>query len=425
MRPITKALPYDMTLLHLPEHRYRTDRLTALFAVPITADHAAEYAILPGLLTRGTAAYPTVADFTRRLDELYGACVQGQIFRLGGWQVLAFSISYLNRRYTMDGSDLTADGTRLLLDMLFDPALTDGAFPTDVFAQEQRCLLERLQGEVNEKRTYARQRCEQLLCPDHPYSLNPNGTEETVKALTPVTAAAARERMLTEARIHWLYQSADPTDTLEAELKARFATLPYRRPAALHVDDTFSLKETALTERMALQQAKLVLGFRVAAAEPAGAVEAAQLMTTLWGGCVTSLLFVHVREELSLCYYCAASYDRYQGTLLVDSGVQEENAERTKTEVLKQLDAIREGNFSDEELEAARRALIQRVVSAADNPEALESYYIGQTVYDTYLTPDEKVSRILAVTKEDVCRAARLTHFDATYLLAPEEEASV
>jgi predicted Zn-dependent peptidase len=257
------------------------------------------------------------------------------------------------------------------------------------------------------------------------YSLNPNGTEETVKALTPVTAAAARERMLTEARIHWLYQSTDPTDTLEAELKARFATLPYRRPAVLHVDDTFSLKETALTERMALQQAKLVLGFRVAAAEPAGAVEAAQLMTTLWGGCVTSLLFVHVREELSLCYYCAASYDRYQGTLLVDSGVQEENAERTKTEVLKQLDAIREGNFSDEELEAARRALIQRVVSAADNPEALESYYIGQTVYDTYLTPDEKVSRILAVTKEDVCRAARLTHFDATYLLAPEEEASV
>ena len=425
MRPVTQQLPYDMTLLHLPEHRYRTDRLTALFAVPLTADRAAEYAILPGLLTRGTAAYPTMAAFSRRLDELYGASVQGQIFRLGGWQVLAFSVSYLNRRYTMDGSDLTADGTRLLLDMLFDPALVDGAFPADVFAQEQRCLLERLQGEVNEKRTYARQRCEQLLCPDHPYSLNPNGTEEAVNALTPVTAAAARERMLAEARIHWLYQSADATDTLEAELKARFATLPYRRPATLQVDDTFSIKETSLTERMALQQAKLVMGFRVAAAEPAGAVEAAQLMTTLWGGCVTSLLFVHVREELSLCYYCAASYDRHQGTLLVDSGVQEENAERTKTEVLKQLDAIREGNFSDEELEAARRALIQRVVSAADNPEALESYYIGQTVYDTYLTPDEKVSRILAVTKEDVCRAARLTHFDATYLLAPEEEASV
>ena len=146
-----------------------------------------------------------------------------------------------------------------------------------------------------------------------------------------------------------------------------------------------------------------------------------RLMNTLWGGCPTSLLFTHVREEQSLCYYCISSYDRFQGVLLVDSGIQAENAEHTKEEILRQLEAIRQGDFSDEELEAARRSLIQRFVSAADHPEALESFYIGQTVYDTYLTPEEAGNRLLAVTKEDVCRAARLTHFDSTYLLTPDE----
>ncbi len=424
MRPIAKPLSHDMTLLHLSEQSYRTDRLTGLFAVPITAATAAEYAILPGLLTRSCAAYPTVAAFNRRLDELYGATVQGQIYRLGGWQILAFTISYLNRRYTLDGSDLTGACTDLLLDMLFDPALEEGVFPADAFAQEKRCLLERLQGEMNEKRTYARQRCEQVLCPDHPFSLNPNGTEETVNALTPTAAATARERLLSEATIHWLYQSAEDADTLNEKLHARFGTLPYRRPTALHLDSSFTIKESTLTEHMALNQAKLVLGFRIAVTEPEGNIEAAQLMNTLWGGCVTSLLFTHVREELSLCYYCAATYDRFTGIILVDSGVQPENAQRTKEEVLKWLDAIREGNFSDEELEAARRALIQKYVSASDSPEALENHYIGQTLYDDYVTPDEKRSRILAITKEDVCRAARLTHFDSTYLLAPNEEVS-
>ncbi len=425
MRPQSLSLPHDMTLLSMSQQNYRTDRITGIFAVPLRAHTAADYAILPGLLTRSCRRLPTVAAFNQRLDELYGATVQGNVFRLGEWQMLVFSISYLSSQYTLDGSDLTGDCTRLLLDLLFDPALEEDVFPADAFAEEQRCLLERLQSEVNNKRMYARRQCEQLLCPDHPFSLNPHGTVETVKELTPVAAAAARERLLSEARIHWLYQgSADPTLLTEA-LRQRFAELPYRRPAKLNTDTTFKLKESQRTDEMPVQQAKLVLGFRIAITEPDGSVMAARLMNALWGGTPSSLLFTHVREEQSLCYYCASSYDRHQGVMLVDSGVQPENAERTKEEILRQLDAIRQGNFSDEELEAARRSLIQHFASYADSPMALESYYVGQTLYDTYLTPEEAGNRLLAVTREDVCRAAQLTHFDSTYLLKPDGEVTV
>lgn len=422
MKPNPMALPHKMTLLHLSEQSFRTDRLTGVFALPLRKETAAEYAILPGLLTRSCAAYPTLAQFSRRLDELYGATVQGEIFRLGGWQLLAFSISYLNRRYTLDGSDLTAPCVNLLLDMLFEPALDDGAFPADVFAQEKRCLLERLQGEMNNKRMYARQRCEELLCPDHPFSYNPNGTEETVNELTSAVAEKARQRMLAEANIHWLYQSADSTDAITRELDNRFATLGKRVAATVNADTSFTMKESELTEQMQVNQAKLVLGFRIAVTEPTGDVVAAQLMNTLWGGCATSLLFTHVREEKSLCYYCASTYDRYAGIILVDSGIQTKDADAAREEILKQLDALREGNFSDDELEAARRCLIQRYNSACDNADALENFYIGQTVYDNYLTPDQMRAKALEVTREDVCRAARLTHFDSLYILKPENE---
>lgn len=420
--PYPMELPHNMTLLHLSEQSFRTDRLTGVFAVPLHRETAAEYAILPSLLTRSCGKYPTLAQFSRRLDELYGATVQGEIFRLGGWQLLAFSISYLNRRYTLDGSDLTAQCTQLLLDMLFDPALEEGAFPADVFAQEKRCLLERLQGEVNNKRLYARQRCEELLCPDHPFSYNPNGTEETVEALTPASAEAARQRMLAEANVHWLYQSADDTAALTRELDSRFATLPQRTKAVVHADASFAMKQSEQTEQMQVSQAKLVLGFRIAATEPDGDIVAAQLMNTLWGGCATSLLFTHVREEKSLCYYCASTYDRYAGIILVDSGIQPKDADAAREGILEQLDAIREGNFSDDELEAARRCLIQRYNSACDNADNLENFYIGQTIYDNYLTPDQMRAKALEVTRDDVCRAARLTHFDSLYMLMPNEE---
>ncbi len=422
MQPSPVTLSHHMTLLRLAEGSFRTDRLTGVFAVPLTAQTAADYAILPGLLTRGCRAYPSMATLCRRLDDLYGATVQGQVYRLGGWQVLTFSVNYLNRRYTLDGSDLTAACTALLLDMLFDPALEGDTFPADVFAQEQRCLVERLQGELNEKRLYARQRCEQLLSPDHPYSLNPNGTEETVAALTPAMAETARQNLLKKARIHWLYQGTGDTATLTRVLEDRFACLDRQMPAELTLDTRFDPAATTHTEPMPLNQAKLVLGLRCAITEPAADVTAAQLMITLLGGSATSLLFTHVREEQSLCYYCAATYDRFQGVVLIDSGVQPENAQKTKEEALKQLEAIRNNDFSDQELEAARRSLTQRYISAGDHPDALENYYIGQTVYDNYLSPEEKCDRVLAVSREAVCEAARQTRLEAVYLLTPDNQ---
>ena len=422
MQPSPLTLAHHMTLLQMAQGDFRTDRLTGVFAVPLTADTVDEYAILPGLLTRGCRTYPTMASLCRRLDDLYGATVQGQVYRLGGWQVLTFSVNYLNRRYTLDGSDLTADCTALLLDMLFDPALEGDAFPTDVFAQEQRCQIERLQGELNEKRLYARQRCEQLLSPHHPYGLNPNGTEQGVAALTAARAETARRNLLKTARIHWLYQGAGDIPTLTAVLENRFAPLQRQAPAELVLETAFDTTATTHTEQMPLNQAKLVLGLRCAITEPTDDVTVAQLMITLLGGSATSLLFTHVREEQSLCYYCAATYDRFQGVVLMDSGVQPENAQKTKEEALKQLEAIRNNAFSDQELEAARRSLTQRYTAAGDHPDSLENYYIGQTVYDNYLSPEEKCHRVMAVTREQVCEAARQTRLQTVYLLSPDNQ---
>ncbi len=421
MQPRIIPLKHDMTLIHLENSRYRTGRLTAVLSVPLAESTAAEHAILAGLLTHSSRRYPTLAALTTRLDALYGAGVHAGVQRLGSWQTLTFSIRYLRQKYTLGGEDLSEDCAALLLDLLFDPLLVDGAFTAADFAREQRCLLENLQSDINNKRLYARRKCEQLLCPDEAYSLNPSGTPETVAALTPATVAAARERLLAGARIHWIYQGEELPDTLIAAIEARFATLPYRRAVQLTVDNTYTIKQNEQTEEMPLKQAKLVLGFRIAAAEPDGDIMAARLMNTLWGGSPSSLLFRHVREEQSLCYYCASSYDRFQGVILVDSGIEAADAARTRGEVLKQLDAIRAGEFTDEELESARRSLIQRFSAMDETPADREVWYVGQTLHECYQTPEQTVSALLAVTREDVCRVAKLVHFDATYLLRPQD----
>ncbi len=423
MQPRIIPMKHDMTLIHLTgSSRYRTGRLTAVLSVPLAQSTAAGYAILTGLLSHSSRRYPTVAALTEQLDTLYGAAVHTGVQRLGSRQVLTFSVRYLQQQYTFGGEDLATDCAELLLNLLFDPLLENGAFTATDFAREQRCLLETLQSDINNKRLYARRQCERLLCPDEPYSINPVGTPDTVAALTATAAAAAREQLLSCARIHWIYQGDDAPDALIAAIEARFATLPYRRAVTMENNSTFTMKQSERTDEMPLKQAKLVLGFRIAAAEPDGDIMAARLMNTLWGGSPSSLLFRHVREEQSLCYYCASSYDRFQGVILVDSGIEAADADRTRDEVLKQLDAIRAGDFSDDELEAARRSLIQRFTAMNETPADREVWTIGQTAHDRYETPEQAVSALQTVTRKDVCRVAKLVHFDATYLLRPQQE---
>ena len=419
MQPHIIPLKHDMSLIRLSGEHYRTGRLTAVMTVPLAESTAAEYAILPGMLTHSSRRYPTVAALTERLDDLYGAAVSGGVERIGRYQILTFSVRFLRPEYTFGGEDLTAECGELLLDLLFDPLLKDGVFTEQDFAREQRCLLERLQSDINNKRLYARKQCEKLLCPDDAYSVNPGGSPDTVAALTPASVATARERLLSTARVHWIYQGDEQPDALISAIESRFATLPYRRATQPTADSSYVIKQSEKTEEMPLKQAKLVLGFRIAASEPDGDVMAARLMNTLWGGSPSSLLFRHVREEQSLCYYCSSTYDRFHGVILVDSGVEAADAERTREEVLKQLDAIREGNFSDDELEAARRSLTQRFAAMNETPADREAFYVGQTMYDRYTTPEQTVSALLAVTREDIIRVAKLVHFDSTYLLRP------
>ena len=162
------------------------------------------------------------------------------------------------------------------------------------------------------------------------------------------------------------------------------------------------------------------MGFRAGTAEPDGDVAAARLMNALLGGTPHSLLFRNVREKLSLCYYCASSYDRLKGILLVDSGVDGQNAGRAKEEILRQLDALKTGDFTEEDLESARRSACQAFGSVGDSQGAQASWYLGQCLLPGVSTPEEASKALAAVTRERVVAAAERVTLESVYLLTQE-----
>ena len=408
--------------IRLPDSRFKTAQITVGLFLPLAEATVEEYALLPSLLTRACAAYPDFTALNRRLNELYGAVVSGRVTRVGESQCLVLTAECTDDRFALNGEAVTAECAELLCNMLFSPALENGVFRTADVETERRCLAEEVRAQINEKRVFARTRAEQLLCPNEAYGIGRCGKAEIIEQLTPAQMTAAWQRMLRCATVRLIVQGGN-AEQIEEAFKKGFDAVRDRAPLPCITDTTTHLKEQArLVERMAVKQAKLVLGFRTDCAEPNEDVSAVRLMNAVLGGTPASFLFRNVREKLSLCYYCSSAYDRMKGILLVQSGVEEANAARAESEIIKQVAMLANGEFTDDDLEAARRAVIQSFEAVTDSQAGMAGWYLSQTLLPRMKTPAELRAEIQAVSRDAVIRAAARLRCECVYLLAQEGE---
>ncbi|MBO5929054.1 MAG: insulinase family protein [Clostridia bacterium] len=411
--------------LTLADSRFKTAQITVALLLPLTKETVEENALLARLLVRNCAQYPDFTALNRRLNELYGATVSGEVSRVGEVQALVFTAEATADRFAFQGEKVTAACADLLRDMLFRPAFENGCFRAEDVEPERRCLAEEVRAEINEKRWYARCQAERLLCPNEAYSIGRYGSTEVIESLTPERLTAAWKRVLQQASVQLILQDNCVLSEVEDAFCREFAAVEGRQPVPCFTDTATRMPTLRRkVERMDVGQSKLVMGFRTDYAEPQREVSAVRLMNALFGGTATSLLFRNVREKLSLCYYCSSAYDRVKGVLLVQSGVDEQNAVRAETEILAQRDLICRGEFTEEDLEAARRSVVQSFEAVNDSQSARAAWYVVQSTRDDLRKPEEIREEIAAVTREEVIAAAQKLQYECVYMLAPKEEAT-
>jgi len=419
MNPIVKTPADGVTFLSITDERFTTARITMSFYVPLSEETAGVHAVLPFLLHRGCRRFPTMTAFRREQERLYGANIYADVTGAGETQIVQLAMTCLDDRYALHGEALTAQCTELLLDVLFDPPLEEnGLFREKDVEQERRCTLESIAAEINDKRRYAIAKAKRLLCQGEPYAVSKYGTKESVQAITPADLVQAWQNLLRHAPMRVVYQG--PGDG-QAVCDALAARIPDREVKELPPIVTAAAKDTVAREQesMDVNQCQLVLGLRTPIAGDDPRCDAMRLANAILGGTPQSLLFLHVREEHSLCYYCASRYDRKKGVVLIDSGVQQASLEQAETEILRQLEALKAGDFDDEMMENTRLSVLDSLMGASDSPSTLADWYIAQGP-DRLRSPEELAERLRTVTREQIVEAANTLTLDCVYTLTPD-----
>lgn len=419
MPPVYSRISQGVDFLSITDNRFKTARLTVALLLPLDAQTASSNAILPFLLSRSCADYPDLAALQRHLNRLYGARILSDCTRIGNNQALTVTAVSIDDRFSLDRENTVSQCADLLCSMIFNPALQDRCFRESDITREKRCLAELIQSEINEKRLYSRLRCEQILCEGEGYSINRYGTIEGVNSLTAQSVTEAWQRALRGAQVRVVYNASDNAPVCEP-LKNGFESITQRSPLSLETgnpNEPHSVRE--VTERMNVGQAKLVIGFRALAQAD---VPAMRLMNALLGGTPHSLLFKNVREKLGLCYYCTSSFDRLGHVLLIDSGVDEQNAVRARKEIIAQYQAVCRGEFTEGDIQTARISLENQFRIIEDSQPSLGMWYINQSLDSIASTPSQAAEQLFDVTPERIINAARSVKLGAIYMLAGKGE---
>lgn len=400
------------------DEKFKTSFLTVRFITVLGSETAAANALGISSLSSSSRSYDSIAKLNEKLSALYGASLSSFTRKRGDVQILGLSSSWINNRFAIDGEDLDGEMLEIVKGCIFDPNVSEGEFEADSFRITKKDLLDRIDAELNNKRGYAISRASEVAFRGEPAENSCYGTKETAEAVSAKDAFEAYKRLLETAQIEIYYISSEKNDRIPEMLREAFAGID-RAPEKVVFEGISPVKEelAEVSDEFDVNQCKMVMNFKTDCRDK----YALKFVSTIFGETPVSKLFVNVREKLSLCYYCACRMVSSKGTLMVDSGVEKNNIEKARTEILAQLEEICRGNITDDEIQSAMLSFENSLSQVGDVPSSYETYYFEQFCSGNIITPAERLAEYKAVTKERIIEAAKSLKLDSVYLMLNKE----
>ena len=406
------------------ETKFKSNLISVRFILPLTAETAAGNALLFPVLLRGSEKFPDIGSIRREEESIYDTNLADSIYKRGDSQIMELRMHLLDNRFAIDGMNITERAMALLEDILLHPITENGVFCEEFVESEKEKLIDDILAQINDKRRYAMTRLVEEMFENDAFGLSELGTEESVEAVTPESLWAQYQDLLSKARIE-IFAVGNFDFKALAESFSRIFKNTVRDYA--DIPETKIMKkarETVKTvyERQNITQGKLSLGFYTGASVCDEDYHVMQMLNVIFGAGVTSKLFLNVREKLSLCYYCGSSENGQKGYMTVNSGIEFANEKKAVDEILFQLDEIKNGNISEDELRDARLALLDAIGRVGDSTGNLLGWYFSGVMNGNLITPEEKKAKIESVTAEDIVKKAQNIRLDTYYFLCGKED---
>ena len=404
-------------LLCYQTKRSKSTRITIRFVLPMHADTVSNFAAVPGLIRYASKRYPETVQMERKLASLYGAGFSAIATKAGDMQVLSFTISTIADKFAFEGESISEECLRFLTECIFEPDLDEnGLFKPENLAREKRLMIEDIKNAMGDKMQYSLNRFSALFYEGEGAAVQSTGTREQVEQLDVRGVTAAWHRMLEQASVLVCAVGDLNVDSVVEVLQSRFASCKRAWEPMHSVPHTPRLNVVKQQDIEPLEQCKLNLGFSVTSEDE----DALKVMNMVFGQSEMSRLSKVVREKMSLCYYCSSAFGAKKKVVIVYSGIDAHDADKAVEAICRQLEAIQSGDFTQEEIDIAKRKMKDAYLSSLDTPADIAQWYLPQMLEDEVKSVEKSIQNIMAVDKARITACAKTVKPECIYTLGEQ-----
>lgn len=412
----------------LRSDKFKTACLSLSLLTQLKRETASMNALIPLVLRRGTTQYPDMEALSKKLDELYGTAIEPVVRRIGEIQCIGFYASIPETDFLPGRQDVLCDTAELMGQLLLSPVTRGGLLLPDYVESEREKMAELIRSRVNDKRGYAMLRCMEEMCCYEDYAVSRFGSEADCESIHYQKLTRHYRSILQTSPVEIFYCGRADSRRVARVFRDALSMLPR---GEIDYDIGTDVRMNAVEaqpryveEEMNISQGKLVIGFRLGDVMEEPDIAAIYVFNSVFGSGSTSKLFVNVREKLQLCYYAGSSVDIHKGIMLVSSGIEFDKFDAAKAEILSQLDEMKNGNITDDELNAAKSGIASALRSGMDSQGELEGFFLSQTLAGLDYGPMELAQLVEEVTKDSVVSVAKSVECDLVYFLKGSGEAT-
>ena len=290
--------------------------------------------------------------------------------------------------------------------------------------QEERDVLrkEYIESIYDDKVSYALQKLVENMCKDEVFSTNSIGYVEDLSRINGQTLMSTYQQMLSDNQISITVVGDIEHEKVYEIFKNHFDF--QHRSINLTVIDSEDkeINETqVIKEEQDISQGKLNIGYRTHTRIGDEDYLPLLVFNGMFGGYAHSKLFINVREKASLCYYCASRLDNYKGVMYVYSGIESENYEKAVKIIDEQLKDMMAGNFTEKEVELAKKSLINSKLESMDQASGMMAHEALNKLLKDPLTVEEWIKQVNSVTAEQIVSVAKKIKEDTIFFLTGKE----